>query len=82
MTEKDKEINELRRKVADLQLMVDELTEALVQASRENEEPELFKSVRKVYKNCIYTDTCKDCVLHDTEGCMVELSPYRWRMPK
>lgn len=78
MTEKDKEINELRRKVAELE----EENDALMHEIDDQDGPDLFECVREIHRNCVRIDACRLCSLHDTEGCMVQNSPYQWRLPK
>jgi hypothetical protein len=76
MTEKDKEIQELRRRVAYLEQKIYELNTLL------DKTPTVEEAVQLIRDHCNYNDECRKCKLHDTEGCRVQNSPYNWRMPK
>ena len=76
MTEKDKEINELRRRNAELVQWNDELVHML----DEKNGPNLIEAVRTIYDNCLRCDICRSCALNRTDGCIITHSPYQWRI--
>lgn len=78
MTEKDREINDLRRENSRLRAELDNLR----WTQSRTDKTDLGDAIQTIYECCRDNETCKACPLNNEYGCTITGSPYEWRFPK
>ena len=73
---KNNEIDELRKRIKELESENDELIHELDEA----EGPTAEECVKTIYDICVSHEICRGCCFNRIEGCIITGSPYQWRM--